>query len=176
MDYSEDFKYDELKVFSQHGIKYCIPVWAYQTDLNVQVDTEGISIDTVDSFNSWAESKRFPLKCAFEIPDGVYSSFLFKVVENDEELFGINKSFYQYKGKNPMTAMNIPIEDCPFDEILPVPKQENDAHSELSMALKMECDNLKSMIEGHINEVGMRKLDSGRLQNMNLIFPKYLYN
>lgn len=176
MDYSEDFKFDEIRVFSQHGIKYCMPVWAYQTDLNIRVDTDGIPLETIDSFKNWAESKKFPLKCTFEIPDGVYSSFLFKVIENSEKLLGVIKSFYQYKGKNPMTEMKIPIEDCPFDEILPVPKQENEGYTELAMALKLECANFKSLIEGHINEVGMRKLDSGRLKNIDLTFPKYLYN
>lgn len=176
MNYSEDFKYDELKVFSQADKKYCMPVWAYQTDLNVIVGNEGIAENTLDSFNNWAESKKFPLKCEFDLPDGVYSSFLFSVCEDKEKSRGVDHSYYLYKGKNPVTEMKLPIEDCPFDEVLPVPRQENEGLSNLVLSLKIECAHLQSLIEGHINEVGMRKTNSGRFKNLNFTFHKYMYN
>ena len=176
MNYSEDFRYDELKIFSQDGKKYCKPVWAYQSNLNLRVDNEGIEENTFESFTGWAESKIFPLKCAFELPDGVYSSFLFRICEDKEKSFERDNSYYLYKGKNPVTEMKLPIEDCPFDEVLPVPRQENEGLKDLALSLQFECAHLQSLIEGHINEVGMRRMPSGRLRNINLTFQKYLYN
>ena len=72
MDYSQGFKFDEIKVFSQNGRKYCIPMWAFQSDLNLEVSTDGIDPVVIQSFKTWAESRTYPLDCAFELPDGVY--------------------------------------------------------------------------------------------------------
>lgn len=177
MDYSEGFKYDELKVYSEHGTKYCMPVWAYQTDLNIKVATRGITPDTADSFKEWAESKKFPLFCNFDLPDGVYSAYLFRVCADSEKMFGIDISHYEYKGKNPsLSIMKRQNDDCPFDEVLPVPKQETEIFGDTSTTLKSECLHLESFLEGTINEIGMRKTDSVRLVNFEFTFPKYLYN
>lgn len=177
MDYSEDFKFDEVKVYSEKGTKYCTPVFAFQTELNVKVGTRGISDDSVDSFTQWAESRTLPLFCAFDLPDGVYSAYLFKVCKDSERIFGINISHYEYKGKNPsLNTMKRQYDDCPFDEILPVPKQETEISGDSSTTLKSECFHLESFLEGTINEAGMRKTDSVRLANFQFSFPKYLYN
>jgi len=177
MDHSEDFKYDELSVFTENGTKYCMPVWAYQTKLNVAVGTNGIENEVVLSFKDWAETRKFPLYCTFDLPDGVYSSYLFKTCEDSEKLFGINISHYEYKGKNPsLPAMNLPTEDCPFDEILPVPKQETQYFGSPETALRSECAHIESLLKGRINEAGMRKVTASSLGNFKFEFPKYLYN
>ena len=177
MNYSENFKYDELRVFSENGTKYCMPVWAYQTELNLQLSTEDIETDVVASFKSWAESRKFPLMCTFDLPDGIYSAYLFKTCEASEKVFGIDISHYEYKGKNPsLPAMNLPAEDCPFDEILPVPKQETHFLGDPNMTLETECIHLESLLKGRINEAGMRKMDTSNSGEFQFDFPKYLYN
>lgn len=177
MDYSEGFKYDEISVFSEDGIKFCMPVMAFQTELNIKVDTEGLSIDVRKSFKDWSNSRKFPLFCKFDLPDGIYSSYLFKVCEVSEKVFGVDISHYEYKGKNPsLLSMNLPLEDCPFDELVPVPRQNNEAVNELNAALNSEYARLESLLEGEIKEVGMRKMNLGRLEDFKFTFPKYLYN
>ena len=172
MDYFQDFRYDQIRVFSQSGRKYGVPVWAFQTNLNLKVNTEGIDPDVINAFKTWAETKKFPLNCSFELPDGVYSSFLFKLSEDLEKLFGIDNSFYQYKGKNPASNMRLPGENCPFDEVVPVPKQEMEGACDLGMGIKAEFSSLS----GSITEVGMRRQNIGRLENFEFNFPKFLYN
>ena len=177
MDYSESFKYDQISVFSEQGIKYCIPVCAYQTELNIKVDSNGLPIDSVNAFKEWSSTKKFPLFCKFELPDGIYSSYLFKICEGPEKVWGVDVSHYEYKGKNPsLDVMNLPAEDCPFDEMVPVPNQSNDPVNDLNMALRFEYARLESLLEGHINEVGMRKTEASRLEDFKFQFPKYLYN
>lgn len=177
MDYSEGFKYDEVKVYSEKGSKYCMPVWAYQTELNLAVENEGMSEDITDSFNEWAESKKLPLFCSFNLPDGVYSAYLFRVCVDTEKTFGIDISHYEYKGKNPsLTIMKRQYDDCPFDEVLPVPKQETEIRVDSDTTLKSECLHLESFLEGTIHEAGMRKTDSVRFVDFEFSFPKYLYN
>jgi len=177
MNCSENFKYDELRVFSEDGTKYCMPVWAYQTELNILVSTHEVQPDIVSSFRDWAESRKFPLMCSFNLPDGIYSAYLFKTCEDSEKAFGINISHYEYKGKNPsLPSMNLPAEDCPFDEILPVPKQESHFLGEPNMILENECIHLESLLQDRINEAGMRKLSASSLGNFKFDFPKYLYN
>ena len=177
MDYSEGFKYDEIKVYSEKGTKYCMPVWASQTELNIKVGTQGISDDRVESFTEWAESRTLPLFCSFDLPDGVYSAYLFKVCKDSEQIFGINISHYEYKGKNPsLSTMKRQYDDCPFDETLPVPKQVTEIFGDSSTTLNSECLHLESFLEGTINEAGMRKTDSVRLADLELTFHKYLYN
>ena len=68
--------------------------------------------------------------------------------------------------------MKLPVEDCPFDEVVPVPKQELKGLGELAIGIKSELNNLS----GSINEVGMRKQNAGRLENFEFNFPKFLYN
>lgn len=177
MDYSEGFKYDEVKVYSEKGTKYCRPVWAFQTDLNLKVAIGGVSDDSIESFTLWAESRTLPLFCSFDLPDGVYSAYLFKVCRDPEQIFGINISHYEYKGKNPsLNIMKRQYDECPFDEILPVPKQVTEISGDPGATLKSEFVHLESLLEGTINEAGMRKTDSLRLANFPFSFPKYLYN
>lgn len=177
MDYSEDFKYDEISVFSENGTQYCTPVWAFQNELNVKVSNGSVGTNNLNSFKNWAQGQKFPLLCSFEIPNGVYSAYLFKVCEDSEKFFGIDISHYEYKGKNPaQSTMKSQVEECPFDEILPVPKKETEIFGELARALQSECAHLESLIKGHINEASMRKMNTGRIENFQFNFPKYLYN
>ena len=177
MDYSENFQFDEISVFTEEGIKYCIPVWAYQTELNITVDTDGFPADTVNSFKEWSKTQKFPLFCSFDLPDGIYSTYLFKVCEDPEKVFGVDISHYEYKGKNPtLVTMNLPAEDCPFDEMLPVPKQETPSASNSGILLKSKCAHLEFLLEGEINEAGMRRADSGIVGDFKFSLPKYLYN
>ncbi|NEU07061.1 hypothetical protein GZH53_01940 [Flavihumibacter sp. R14] len=177
MSYSEHFRYDEVSVFTENGTKYCMPVWAYQTELNIKVNTNGIEDDMVSSFNDWAESRKFPLFCTFDLPAGIYSAYLFKTCEDSEKVFGIDISHYEYKGKNPsLPSMNLPAEDCPFDEVLPVPKQVTHIFGDPDMALNSEYVHLESLLTDRINEAGMRKLSASRLADFKFNFPKYLYN
>jgi hypothetical protein len=67
-------------------------------------------------------------------------------------------------------------DDCPFDEVLPVPKQETEIFGDTTTTLKSECIDLESSLDGTISEAGMRKKDSVNLANFDLTFPKYLYN
>jgi hypothetical protein len=176
MDYSKGFQFDEISVFTENSTKYCVPVWAYQTDLNIRVDTKGISADILSAFKEWSKTRKFPLFCSFDLPDGVYSAFLFKVCEAAENISGVDVSHYEYKGKNPSLAMKLPIEDCPFDEMLPVPKQETEPVNESISAFKAECAQVESLLEGSIKEAGMRKMNSNSLKDFQFKFPKYLYN
>jgi hypothetical protein len=177
MNQSAGFQFDEISVFTEEGIKYCVPTWAYQSDLNVKVDTDGLGTSSVNLFNEWSKTQKFPLFCSFDLPDGIYSTYLFKLCHGAEKLFGVDVSHYEYKGKNPtLVTMKLPAEDCPFDEMLPVPKQESIATTDNGATLKSECAHLEFLLEGEINESGMRRTDSSLAGDFKFHFQKYLYN
>lgn len=176
MMYSENFKYDEIKVITEGNVQYCMPVMAFQPELSFAVNSEEL-YQPKELFKDWAENQKFPLYCSFELPNGVYSSYLFKVCTVPEKVFGVTISHFEYKGKNPsLSAMNITVENCPFDEILPVPNDQVSSITDIESDLKAKCAHLELLINGHITEIGMRKNQSGFLGNLNFHFPKYLYN
>ncbi len=176
MIYSENFKYDEIRVITEGNMQYCVPVMAFQPELAFAVNSEGL-LPQKEQFKEWSENQKFPLFCSFELTNGVYSAYLFKVCTFPEKVFGVTISHFEYKGKNPsLSTMNITVENCPFDEILPVPNDHVNSNTDIKSDLKAECAHLESLINGHINEVGMRKKQSGFLESLNFNFPKYLYN
>jgi hypothetical protein len=176
MDHSENFISNEISVFNKHGIQYCMPVKAAQSELNVVVSVQGEEVFE-ELLKDSSEDKIFPLLCNFELPNGLYSAYLFKFCEDHDKFFGIDNSHYEYKGKNPsLLDMKSYPEACPFDESVPVPKKDSEISNSLAMALKSECAHLESLIKDHINEVNVCKMNKGSSHNFLLKMPKFLYN
>ncbi len=172
----EKLNYDELKVFTENGEQYCIPVWASQSVLNVQVLAAGASSNADTARDQYSASRKFPLISSFNIPDGVYSAYLFKVCEVDERIMGVNVSHYQYKGKNPaISEMNFPTDDCPFDEILPVPKPDSGISNQLAIVVQAEAARPDS-IQCRVPELGQRNLIDVQLFSLGFNFQRYIYN
>lgn len=176
MIHFKDLKYDELRVFNEGNVQYCTPVLAFQSELNLEINGGNFK-GKKETMKELTESQKFPLYCAFDLPNGVYSAFLFKICTVQEALFNIKISHFEYKGINPsLSAMKIPLENCPFDETLPVPNNHNHLITDVGINLNTECIHLESLISCQINEVGMRRDKSSITEALNFNFPKYLYN
>ena len=176
MIHFKDLKYDELRVFNEGNVQYCTPVLAFQSELNLELNAINFK-GKKETMKEWTESQKFPIYCTFDLPNGVYSAYLFKICTVQEALFDIKISHFEYKGKNPsLSAMKIPLENCPFDETLPVPNDHNDFITAVGTNLNTECIHLESLISCQISEVGMRRDKSSITKTLSFNFPKYLYN
>ncbi|MBC7746230.1 MAG: hypothetical protein H7096_14145 [Flavobacterium sp.] len=147
-----------------------------ETELDTTFNSSEYRTKIESSSDDENENQNYPLYCNFELPNGVYSAYLFRVCLLPEKVSG-NKSFhFEYKGKNPSSVMTIPLENCPFDELLPVPKDHLCPTSNTESDLKAKCLLLEYYISGKISEIGMRTGKFGLMVKMNFNLPKFLYN
>ena len=97
MVHFKDLKYDELRVFNEGNVQYCTPVLAFQSELNLEINGSNFK-GKEETIQEWTESQKFPLYCTFDLPNGVYSAYLFKICTVQEALFDIKISHFEYKG------------------------------------------------------------------------------
>lgn len=178
MEYTQDFKYDEVSVFTQDGILYAMPVWAFQSRTGSQADaaTENFMYN---EFLRWADTRKFPLLSNVQIPEGVYSAYLFKVYNDPVKFFGIDISHYEYKGNSPLKeADKFPssLAECPFDETVPAPSPEHETSLQLARSIQAKCAQMESMIN-HRSIASRNFRENSALLKQELIrLPEYRMN